>query len=238
MTRHAASAGLRHELLAACGVDHGFGTRTSVAPPDAQRPQQVHGCAVARLAADGTPEPRRADAIVCDLPGRAVAVITADCVPILACCESGSSVAAIHAGWRGLARGVVAAGIEALRVASPPSARLRAVVGPCIGACCYEVDAPVLDLLERRFDARLAAALRPSRAGHAYLDLAALVREELLCSGVAAADCASLPDACTRCDAERFHSHRRDGDRAGRLVHHISARPEGRSGPAARVDRP
>jgi YfiH family protein len=218
------ASGLRHDLLAACDVAHGFGTRASVAPQDTQRPLQVHGCAVATLSARGGVDPSEADAIVSDLPGRAVGVITADCVPILACCEDGSAVAAIHAGWRGLAEGVVAAGIEALRAASPPQARVCAVVGPCIGVCCYEVDAPVLDALGRRFGDLVVAAVRPSREGHAYLDLAALVREDLLRSGLADEHCASLPNACTRCDAERFHSYRRDGPRAGRLVHHVAAR--------------
>ena len=233
MTQRGSSAAeLRHPLLEASGATHAFGTRSSVAPDGLCRPRQVHGVAVARPGADGAAEPLEADAIVCDRVGQAIAVVTADCVPILACSRDGAAVAAIHAGWKGLAAGVVQRGMGALRDAASSGAELRAVVGPCIGVCCYEVDGPVLDALEPRFGASLAAALRPSRPGHARLDLAALALEELLRCGVAYGDRASIPDACTRCDSERFHSYRRDGDLAGRLVHHIAPRDPARDGSA------
>ena len=92
--------GLRHGLLAGRGIDHAFGTRSSVAPADALRPRQVHGVAVAKPTADGGLFPPDADAVVSCRPDVAVAIVTADCVPILAACESGRAVAAIHAGWR------------------------------------------------------------------------------------------------------------------------------------------
>jgi YfiH family protein len=149
-------------------------------------------------------------------------VVTADCVPILVASERGDAVAAIHAGWRGLARGVVGTGIDALRHAAP-GAPLRAVVGPHIGPCCYEIDAPVIEALGAAFGAALADALAPARAGHARLDLAALARVALLRAGLAPQGVAGLPRSCTRCEPERFHSYRRDGARAGRLVHFIAA---------------
>jgi YfiH family protein len=185
----------------------------------------VHGKQVALASADSV-LPADADAIVCSLPGQAIAVATADCVPVLACSEDGRCVAAIHAGWRGLALGVVAEGIAALRARTGRGFDLRAAVGPCIGPCCYEVDAPVIEALRARFSRRLEFALRPSRPGHAYLDLARLVLEELRVSGLAASDCGVIPDSCTRCDAERFHSYRRDGARGGRLIHHVAARAD------------
>ncbi|MBW2417131.1 MAG: polyphenol oxidase family protein [Deltaproteobacteria bacterium] len=218
-------AALRHPLLAEAGVLHGFGVRGSVIPEGILRPQQVHGAAVARIeAGDGQGlTPAEADAVVSRTAGIPVAVVTADCVPILACSEDGYAVAAIHAGWRGLAQGVIEAGIEALGGLSGPGMRLRAVVGPHIGICCYEVDEPVLSALGSRFARDLETASRPSRAGHAYLDLGRLAAAALGRAGVEAGARGVIPDSCTRCGVERFHSYRRDGEAAGRMVHFVGA---------------
>jgi YfiH family protein len=164
-----------------------------------------------------------ADAVVARAGDAPIGVVTADCLPVLAACEGGSAVAAIHAGWRGLAAGVIEAGIDALRRVRP-SAPVSAVIGPHIGACCYEIDAPVLDAL-RHFDAELDAAVTPTRPGHHRLALGALARAALIRAGVSPDRIGALERACTSCDAERFHSYRRDGARAGRLVHWIEPRP-------------
>lgn len=216
---------LTHALLAACRVEHGFGVRGFEGPADLLRPRQVHGArAVDAGACAREPRPD-ADAVISGSPGVAVGVVTADCVPILVASARGDAVAAIHAGWRGLARGIVEAGIDAVRHAAA-GAPLRAVVGPHIGPCCYEIDGPVIEALRAPFGAALDAALVPGRAGHALLDLGALARAALLRAGLAPGGVAALPASCTRCDAERFHSYRRDGARAGRLVHFIAVRRE------------
>jgi YfiH family protein len=215
---------LRHALLDAIGVEHGFGVRGLAPPSGLRRPQQVHGARVAQASACAGARPPQADAIVSALPGVPVGVVTADCVPILVAAEGGAAVAAIHAGWRGLANGVIAAGIEALRGEAGRDARLVAAVGPHIGGCCYEVDDPVLTALEPVFGGDLAAALRPARSGHAWLDLGRLARAALLRAGLAPSALGQLPGACTRCDPVRFHSYRREGAAAGRLHHHIAAR--------------
>src|SRR5262245_7368384 len=129
---------IEHPLLRACGVRHGFGTRGDEPPAGLLRPRQVHGAAVAR--AQDCPGGVEADAVVAATAGPPIGVVTADCVPILAASADGRAVAAIHAGWRGLAAGVIGAGIDALRRAAPRAA-LRAVIGPHIGLCCYEIDA-------------------------------------------------------------------------------------------------
>lgn len=214
---------LCHALLEARGVAHGFGLRTTPAPDGLLRPRQVHGCAVVSAAACRAQPAPEADGVVSVEPGVAVGVVTADCVPILLGSPSGAVVAALHAGWRGLARGVIDAGIDALRQ-HVPAADLVAIAGPHIGACCYEVDAPVLEQLEARFDRDLGPALRPARAGHAHLDLGVLVACALDRAGLRAEAVGSFAGACTRCDSERFHSYRRDGPRAGRLFHWICAR--------------
>ncbi len=214
---------LRHPLLSACSAAHGFGLRSSPEPPRLVRARQVHGSAVALLTDALTPSVAEADAIVSTRPGVAVGVVTADCVPILGASRSGTVVAAIHAGWRGLAQGVIEAGMTALREKAGAEP-LVAVIGPCIGVCCYEVDEPVLAALAVRFRSVLDRALIPTRLGRHRLDLLALARHALHEAGVADDALGTIPEACTRCDAVRFHSWRRDGPAAGRLLHHIAAR--------------
>jgi YfiH family protein len=204
---------IEHALLREAGVEHGFGMRASPAREGVRRPVQVHGAVV--LSADAGGALGEADASVATLPGVEIGVVTADCVPVLVA-AGGRAVAAVHAGWRGLACGVIPRALETLAAAAP-GAPLVAAIGPAIGACCYEVDAPVIDAMRERFGAAAEGALRPARPGHALLDLAALARAALLAAGVPAGAIGAVA-ACTRCDAERFHSFRRDGARAGRLL--------------------
>ncbi|HXV36139.1 MAG TPA: polyphenol oxidase family protein [Myxococcota bacterium] len=246
---------LRHALLSELGVEHGFGVRGFAEPPGLLRPRQVHGIAVvdAREIAGCVPPPE-ADAVLSDAPGVRIGVVSADCVPILLAELGGGLVAAVHAGWRGLASGVVGACVAALHAraqdstlrvhaegaptpanaasvrplpCAPSSPRFAAVIGPHIGACCYEVDAPVLEAFQGRFARGLPGALKPSRPGHAKLALGALAREALLGAGLAAERIALLEGVCTACDRERFYSYRRDGPGTGRLVHFIAAGPRG-----------
>jgi YfiH family protein len=213
-------------MLARRGVRHGFGVRDSREPPGLLRPKQVHGNAVVTASQCLTAPLPEADAVVsweADVP---VGVITADCVPVLLATDSGAAVAAVHAGWRGLAAGVIEAGIDALRHRlGAPNERILAAIGPHIGACCYEVDEPVLESLENRFPDELQVSLAPSKTpGRALLSLSTLVRAELARLGVGPSEVEETERSCTHCDALRFHSYRRDGARAGRLVHFICAR--------------
>ena len=211
---------LHHDLLTELGLEHGFGTRNGPVRDAVIRPVQVHGAAVARVVEGDRADPAEADAILAVAPGRAIGVVTADCVPILVASSDGGAVAAIHAGWRGLAAGVVERGLRALS-ARAVEGPVRAVVGPHIGPCCYEVDSPVLEALASRFgSAALSRATTSSRPGHAMLDLASLISDEF--------DSFELPRSvqgrvagCTQCDAARFHSFRRDGEQAGRMLHFI-----------------
>jgi hypothetical protein len=182
----------------------------------------------------GRPAPQ-ADAIVAATPGAVVGVVTADCVPILLVAGSGAAVAAVHAGWRGLARGVVEAGVAALeRAGGAPAARFSAAIGPHIGACCYEVDAPVLDAISAALGPSALACATPVRRGHWLLDLGAAAVLALARAGVPEPAIGRATALCTACDAERFHSYRRDGRRAGRLDHFVEVpRPSGRVGEEA-----
>lgn len=215
---------LTHPLLTSRKIEHGFGLRGEREPAGVLRPQQVHGTHVVTAAeCRGKPSPE-ADAVVSNEAGVSVAVVTADCVPILLATDDGRSVAAVHAGWRGLAAGVVTQSLAALRQHHSSGVQLVAAIGPHIGPCCYEVDAPVIDAMLQAFGRDAEPALQRARRGHAQLDLGMLVTYALEREGVHRCAIGRVRDACTRCDAIRFHSYRRDGPRSGRLLHHIAAR--------------
>ncbi len=206
------------ERLSALGVPHAFGTRQAVPPPGLLRPQQVHGAVVVeadRVAAPGGLG--EADAVVTagDDP---IGIVTADCVPVLVAAASGAVVAAIHGGWRGLAAGVVEAGIACLQRRAPGE-RLVAALGPSVGPCCYEVDEPVLAALEPRDPELRAVATRTARPGHAWLDLTLVATRALARAGVTDVD--TTPYACTACNPTRFYSVRHEGPETGRLHHWI-----------------
>ena len=212
---------IRHPLLLAAELDHGFGTCASSPPEGLSRPLQVHGVRVAQVLAPGRLDVEEADAAISAVPGAGVGIVSAVCVPFLLATSSGRAVGAIHAGWRGLAAGVVERGVAALAACAAGADRLLAVIGPRIGPCCYEVDSPVTGALRERFGKEVDRAGHPSRPGHVYLDLGWLVAEALTRGGVAPEDLAAVDNACTACDPARFHSYRRDGDSAGRLLHYI-----------------
>ncbi len=214
---------LKHSLLDCRAVEHGFGVIGAREPDALLRPKQVHGSRV--VVVDSAPKQAlgEADAIVSTLVGCPVGVLTADCVPILLADEAGSTVAAIHAGWRSLVAGVIP---EAVRIAaglSSDAESICAVIGPHIGACCYEVDEPVLQEMQGRFGEILNRSQKKSRPGHAWLDLGRLAEDALVQAGVDQRRIGSVSNACTCCDVTRFHSYRRDGPRAGRLVHFVTA---------------
>jgi YfiH family protein len=180
---------------------------------------QVHGAVVVRAAA-GRDEVDADGLWTDDASGSWVGVRAADCVPILLSTEDGRAVAAVHSGWRGTLLGVVAQGVEALVRTGAPAATLRAAVGPCIQACCYEVGP---DLAER-FGAAFSTAVVRGGGVRPHLDLALAVRSTLLGAGLLP-EHVDLQTACTACDAARFFSHRRDGGVTGRHLAFIAPAP-------------
>lgn len=151
--------------------------------------RQVHGDRVVVHA--GPPgEPVEADGHVLTEPGAAALVFTADCLPVAVAGPHG--MAMLHCGWRGLAAGIVAGGAAAIGAT-------HAAIGPGIGPCCYEVGDEVLDAF---------AGLGGGIADGRMLDLGEVARRLLERAGVGEVESAGL---CTRCDPERFFSHRRDG---------------------------
>lgn len=200
-------------LLERVGVPHGFDP-AGPGPRVLWRPEQVHGAAVVTVRAPG--EPRLpADAAVSADPGRPAAVVTADCIPILLAGRKGRAVAAAHAGWRGVAAGVVEAVVRALAVAGHAPQELTVAVGPGAGGCCYEVGPEVLAAL-----APPSNRIAPTARGHARLDLRGLVADRLIAAGVPI-DAIDPTFPCTICSTD-WPSFRRDGTHAGRLCAFIA----------------
>lgn len=181
---------------------HGFGTKQSDIPslidPLATL-KQIHSadCVDARgrqgILGEG-------DALLENTPGHAVAVKTADCIPILLVDARNRAVAAVHAGWKGTVARIGPKTLEAMRGSfGTDPGDVSAAIGPGIGECCYEVGPEV--------------AAQFGREGRVRIDLAEENRRQLAEAGVAAVYVAGL---CTKCNSE-FHSFRREREQAGRM---------------------
>jgi purine-nucleoside/S-methyl-5'-thioadenosine phosphorylase / adenosine deaminase len=164
--------------------------------------QQVHGVQVVDAA--GVTAPVAADAAYALEPGVICAVLTADCLPVLLCDRGGRAVAAAHAGWRGLATGVIERTVAALPV---PGGELMAWLGPAIGAEAYVVGEEVRETFVTH-DAAAETAFRPAAGGGWHADLYRLARQRLRSHGVTAVHGGGF---CTFQDTVRFYSYRRDG---------------------------
>ncbi|MDR1064009.1 MAG: peptidoglycan editing factor PgeF [Azoarcus sp.] len=167
--------------------------------------EQVHGIDVARVDGSGRKAPPCGDAAVTRTPGAVCAVMTADCLPVLFCDEAATVVAAAHAGWRGLAAGVLEAALVAM--ATPP-ARIMAWLGPAIGPAAFEVGDEVREAcLARDPGAHIAFAAREIR-GKWLADLYTLARRRLTRAGVSRIYGGGC---CTFTESARFYSYRREG---------------------------
>lgn len=164
--------------------------------------RQVHGVTVVDAAL--AKREAEADGAYATRPGAVCAVLTADCLPVLLCDRQGTRVAALHAGWRGLAGGVIEAGVQALNV---PGAELLAWLGPAIGPEAFEVGMEVRAAFMDH-DPAADGAFRLQAGGKYLTDIYRLARQRLAALGVAAVYGGGL---CTVRDRARFYSYRRDG---------------------------
>jgi len=171
-------------------------------PADPMWLDQVHGTDVVDLEG-ATPRPR-ADGAVARTRHRVCAVLTADCVPVLLAARGGGVVGVAHAGWRGLANGVIEATLARMDV---PSGDVAAWLGPGISQAAYEVGAEVYDSFVAR-DPGARAAFRPGAPGKYHADLYTLARRRLGAAGVTMVHGGGF---CTYAEPERFYSYRRDG---------------------------
>lgn len=174
---------------------------------------QVHGSSVVEGAVGQMCD---ADALWIKEAHTSVGVRTADCVPLLFEDVEAGLVAATHAGWRGVIGSIATRTVEALVANGAARARLRVAVGPCIQACCFEVDGD----LPARFSAAYGAQIVRHLPGKTkvHLDLPAALVIELERAGVARPE---VLTACTHCDP-RFFSHRRDHGKTGRHLSFIT----------------
>jgi YfiH family protein len=193
-------------------IEHEFGTRDTISfQDDMASLKQIHSATVLPVGLAGCAG--EGDGLVCCTPAVAVSVRTADCFPILIADVRNRAVAAVHAGWRGTAAGIVPAAIRLMHSEfGTRTADVVAAIGPGIGGCCYQVGEDVM----KRFGSE----------GAGHIDLGQINREQLIAAGVPPAHIDRV-DACTFCDAHRFHSYRRDNDTAGRMISFIRIRPNG-----------
>jgi hypothetical protein len=165
--------------------------------------EQVHGVRVVEAAQAG--DLPAADAAWTDRPGVVCAVLTADCLPVVFADRAGRCVAVAHAGWRGLAAGVLEATLGQLPV---PPAELLAWLGPAIGPAAFEVGAEVRAAFLAHDAAAAHAFVRGRDGAHWFADLYTLARQRLAAAGVHAVFGGGC---CTYTDSRRFFSYRRDG---------------------------
>lgn len=191
------------------------------------RMEQVHGTRVVRVLSEFQ-SVGEADGMITTAPGIGLAVLTADCVPLLATAPNHGAVMALHAGWRGSVAGIAAVAVQmaAAELAIPPAA-WRVALGPSIGGCCYEVEAEIGERFVARWGA-MPDAWQPA-GDHGQLDLRQANRAILVAHGV---DPAAIVDVgpCTSCASDEFFSHRRSSGRAGRQLSLIG-RPAAFDGP-------
>jgi YfiH family protein len=198
--------------------------------------RQVHGATILRVGTGGPgagglgpgpPEGKvplgEGDGLVTGEAGVVLAVLTADCAPVLLADPGAGVVGAVHAGWRGLAAGVVEVGVAAMAGLGADPAAVVGLVGPAVGGCCYEVGPDVREAVGDRYPAALAT----TRDGRPALDPAAGAAQALERAGVGQVRVAG---ECTVDLAERHFSHRRDHGRTGRQAGLIALVPSGTGG--------
>jgi len=206
--------------------------------------RQVHG-ATGVLVEDQTRADvarRDADYLVTARTGITVGVITADCVGVLLADPALPVVAAVHAGWRGLVAGVLSAAVRSMTELGARPDRIRAALGPSIGPCCFEVGQEVVEAFCESFpdvprrllapygpapwqspppgslsDSTAAAPGKSLLGARSHVDLWAATRISLERAGLAPGHI-TQPPGCTRCEADLYHSYRRDGPRMGQQI--------------------
>lgn len=189
---------------------------------------QVHGAVVIEISGQELVDEVReaeADALVTSTHGIALAVRTADCVPVLLAARGGGLpgsqvVAAVHAGWRGIVAGVISAAVRVMNERGVRASEICAAIGPAIDPCCFEVQGDVAETLARAVGRR-EIIVEGNDGAKPHVDLRAAVLWSLLTSGLRREQ-VEFVGPCTRCATELFHSYRREGGGLGRQFSVIS----------------
>ena len=176
---------------------------------------QVHGIEVCRVdsehpASTGRGDATTADASWTNTSGAVVAVMTADCLPVVIANEQATAVAVAHAGWRGLSDGVLSATCDMFA----PNDKLHAWLGPAIGPSAFEVGEEVRQAFVTRSAANSTAFVAGKAEGKYFADIYQLARNELATKDIVVTG----GDHCTVSEPTLFFSHRRDGVRSGRMA--------------------
>jgi hypothetical protein len=214
------------------GLVHGFGRRHAdefVEDKDATRARfrlaletegrllllhQTHGTVLHHAPWEGRPE---GDGSLASAEGFLLGIETADCLPILLVDPVRRVIAAVHAGWRGTAAGIAARAVEAMIDLGSRAADLVAALGPCIGACCYEVGPELRDSF-----GELAHEVLCRRGGEReHLDIQKANRLMLRARGVTQIHEVA---ECTACHPQHYYSYRRDGRGGGRMISFVGFR--------------
>lgn len=172
-------------------------------------PAQCHSANALRVETGGGYE--RCDALVTNKVGVFLTVSVADCVPLFLYDNKQKAIAAVHVGWRGGSLGIIEKTIELMKVEFETNLKdIVAYIGPAAGVCCYEVGHDVAQLFSPQF-------LRPKSKHKSYLDLKEFSRRELINADVQKENI-EVSELCTICNAELFHSYRREGPKSGRMM--------------------
>lgn len=200
-------------------IVHLFGTLDDKdLPENLVTARQVHGTEIYSAREAGPPAQGGFDILFSSRRGIAVGVKTADCLPILIVEPEIGVVAAAHAGWRGTLREIAAKAVTRIVELGGRPDRVRAALGPAIGPCCYEVGKDLYDSFQKNFPDPGRVFQKTGKKW--LLNLAEANRISLVRKGVRAERIDRI-DLCTRCRPDLFHSYRRDGSQAGRMVSFI-----------------
>ncbi len=187
--------------------------------------RQVHGvagiCVTSKVASEVPAFTLSADFLHTIIPEIGIGVMTADCLPIILLDPVRQAVAVIHAGWRGVVQNIITSTTGALSASyATHVSDIRVFFGPSAGVCCYQVGQEFVGIMSRVAHAHNVLHIREDQL---FLDVAGLVRNQLIAAGVAAYNISSEFNLCTICDT-RFYSHRRDAQRAGRQMTIVALR--------------
>ena len=180
-------------------------------PDQLQATKHVHGTSVWAVG-EPLPDPAEFDGLVCNRPGPVLGAFAADCVPILFADPDARVIGAAHAGWRGTVGGVAANVIARMVELGAHADRIRVALGPSIGPCCFEVGPEVVDQFRAALGDVPGMIVRGPHKDHIHLGLAN--RTVLERAGVRPDHIDDHPP-CTKCEADRFFSYRRDGKDGG-----------------------
>ena len=202
------------------GLEHGFAPRSTPVPTELKlvRANQVHGARI--LVVDKTtPVPAgEADGLITRAPGVAVAIATADCVPILLAAPQAKIVAAVHAGWRGSLAGIAPRAIELFaELFQVEASSIQAALGPSIGGCCYEIERDIAKKFADKYGEEAWTAWYEGSAGKGNLDLREMNRILLLRAGMSAESIHRV-GPCTGCGSTELASYRVEGPGTGRQL--------------------